>query len=484
MRNRLAIALTSALLALAAAGCTAFDFFGFEDNAPLHVIERPDGYNSTMFGSDIAPTTSVFEGDQVDLMGVSAGRGTPTVFYRLAAGGKLVDVEDPWRDHLLDNKTQAKLDGSGASLVGLPRWDRGDGEYRHGCVAIGEPEVADEHGRVTIHCEDDQLSYLEIMSSMSGIADDDQRHWFGHEMAAVRPVAGENWLLAVATTRVAVLFSTEVDHSAIAVPSFGSGEFLGEIEEIAAGRFGDGRIFVATTTVDASEVYRMHLFTQPSPGSAELDQVACVNRTGEAGFAGQMLAADLDGDGNDELLASAKHIPDRVEKVYVYDVIELADAGPTCNSDAPEPLVAIEPGDGPLNVKCEENCDFGTALAVGDIATDDDGPEVIVGAPGARVDGKGGAGAVFVYRGAELMAGGPVEVAGRVAHSSPSSAQRFGGGVAVAPMAGRNEVIIGMTGDGKLAIAFCTQVGEDIEKGADVTANASGTVVSTRCRPK
>jgi len=91
---------------------------------------------------------------------------------------------------------------------------------------------------------------------------------------------------------------------------------------------------------------------------------------------------------------------------------------------------------------------------------------------------------VFVYRGAELLATGAAEVAGRVADSAPEKGQRFGGGVAAAPMAGRVELLAGATGQGKLFIAYCTGVGEDIEAGADVTENAAGKVVSTRCRPR
>lgn len=483
-----AISLSAPLVACASAlvlaGCSSFDFFGFEDNAPLHVVERPDDYTSGSFGAEIAPTSLVTGDENMDLVGVSAGRGYPTVFYRLAAGGKLVDVEDPWRDFLLDSPTQAGIDGSGSSLVGLPRWDRGDGQYRLGCVAVGEPLVADENGRVTIVCEDEPMTLVEILSSASGITDDLQRRWFGHQLAAVRPLDGENWLLAVATERVAMVFSSATAHSQIAEPSYGSGEFLGEVSELAAGRLADGRIFLVVTAFDASEVYRMHLFVQDAPQGSSLPQVACVNRTGAEGFAGRMATGDLDRDGNDELLVSAAAIDGREEAVYLYDVLALADAGPTCNSDAPDPLTEIVPRDGPLAVTCEEGCGFGTALAIGDIATDDDGPEVIVGAPGAKVEGKRGAGAVYVFRGADVIAGGAVEVAGQVAHSSPSGGAGFGGGLAVAPMAGRNELLIGVTKKGQLVIAFCTGVGEDIEQGADVTSNASGTVVSTRCRPK
>ena len=38
-------------------------------------------------------------------------------------------------------------------------------------------------------------------------------------------------------------------------------------------------------------------------------------------------------------------------------------------------------------------------------------------------------------------------------------------------------------GKGKVFIAFCTGVGENLEAGGDVTTNAEGDVVSTRCRP-
>jgi hypothetical protein len=172
--------------------------------------------------------------------------------------------------------------------------------------------------------------------------------------------------------------------------------------------------------------------------------------------------------------------------VYVYRISDLAGAAPTCDGDAPAPIAMITPGGGPLDVDClaGEACDFGAALAVGDLATDDDGPELIVGAPGAKVDGIGDAGAAYVYRGADLLADGTAPVAGQVADSTPEENQRFGGGVAAAPMAGRAELLVGAVGKGRVFIAYCTGVGEDIEEGADVTRNATGEVVSTRCRPR
>jgi hypothetical protein len=474
------------ILCAAAAGlasCSAFDFFGFEDNAPLHVVERPEGYPSVHFGAEIAATTARIGGAESDFAAVSAGRGYPTIFYRLASAGKLVDVEDPWSDYLADNKAQAQADGSGASLVGMSLWDLGGGQVVSGCVAIGEPLAAGEMGRVMIVCEEEDLQ-ISILSSASGIVGDEQRRWFGHELAGIPPVGGQGWLLAVATRQSAVVFSNAVERSDPAVPSYGGADYPGDVIEVAAGRLDDQRFFVALTTSDGGDVSRIHLFTQDGPGSTALTQVACVDRDDAAGFGGSMVSGDLDRDGNDELIVSASATPGREEAVYVYEVSALEDAGPTCSGAAPDPVAELVAEDGPQKIKCGDGCDFGTALAVGDIATDDDGPELIVGAPGAKVDGVGGAGAVLVYRGRDLMADGTAEIAGQVTDSTPKGGQSFGGGVAVAPMAGRNELLIGVTNKGKLVIAFCTGVGENIQDGADVTSNASGTVVSTRCRPK
>ncbi len=479
-RARMALLLMVALSA-GLLGCSFFDFFGYQDDAPLHVIDRPSGYPSARFGAEIAPS-AIRSARNVDLVGVSAGEGYPTVFYRLAEDGDLVDIEDPW-DEYSKNTLQCETDGSGASLVGLPVW--GD-DLRTGCVAIGE---TGEPRQVVIYCPEDFHSEeitAAAVAAQDPVSDEDYLRRFGQQLAAIRPVEGQAWLLAAASEYFVVVCSAVGRCTDRLVPEFAGMQYPGEIVEIAAGRLSDGRIWVAATTVDDSAavaVSRLHLFVQDAPLSPVFTQAACVNRSGEPGFAGRMAAGDLDRDGSDELVVSASHAEGRLPAVYVYDPAELATAGPECSSDAPEPLATIEPGDGPLDVVCGDSCDFGTVLAVGDIATDDDGPEVIVGGPGATVDGVTGAGAVWIYRGAELITGGQAVVAGRVAHSSPVASSNFGGGLAVAPMAGRNELLAGMTGKGKLVVVFCTGVGEDLEAGGDVTTGAGGSVISTRCRP-
>jgi hypothetical protein len=475
---------TIVLLLALAAGCTALDFFGFRDDAPLHVVSRPDGYPTALFGAQIAPTF-YHEGDEIaDLVAVSGGRSTPTIFYRLSSGGDLVDVADPWDEYLMSDKGAAESAGSGAALAGLPTWaDRRDGALSlvTGCVAIGEPDAQNVH----VDCEQGGTE-LDLPGADTGEAD---VAGFGREVAAIRPTNGAGWLLAASSDRFVTVFSaaTSTDRSAPMYPAFDGGPDR-PIVEVAAGALADRRIFVAAATADEENGVppRVHLFLEDAPASPGFTEVACVDRPDEAGFGGAMTTGDLELDGDDELIVSAGAAEGRVDAVYVYEVADLAAAAPTCAGDAPGPTAIAVPGDGPLDVSCRPDgaCDFGAALAVGDLATDDGGPELIVGAPGARVDGKSGAGAVYVFRGADLMADGTAEVAGRVADSAPEKGQRFGGGVAAAAMAGREELIVGAIGKGKVFIAYCTGVGEDIEDGADVTSNARGKVVSTRCRPR
>jgi len=154
----------------------------------------------------------------------------------------------------------------------------------------------------------------------------------------------------------------------------------------------------------------------------------------------------------------------------------------TCVPDTIAHAAVLQPGEGDLDVECEEDCEFGTTLVAGDIATDVNGMELVVGAPGAEVDGVKEAGAIYIYSTGDGYRSA-VELSGQVSDSTPEGGHRFGGGLAVAPMAGRNELLVGVTGKGQVVIAFCTGVGTDIEEGGDITTNASGSLVSTRCRP-
>ncbi len=455
-------------------GCSFFNFFGYEEDTGLHVIERPKGYDNAKFGIELAPTST----PESDIFAVSAGRGHPTLFYRLSDSGDLVDVLDPMKQYLADSSdvTDVRSSGTGASLAGLPHWGSGS----RGCVAIGEPDA----NKVVINCEPG--------NSKKGITLSDEQE-FGHELAAIRPVEGGYWLLAAAAQYNVWVYSNherpDRNHSEAFIARTEGGARAGEVIEIAGGRL-DERFFVAVATFnEKSSRYQVYIFVQREAHSKEVNQVACIEHSKEPGFGGAMTTGDLDGDNKDELIVSAGQMADRENKVYIYDVAELVpapdatDVVDTCVvPDSIEHAAVLQPGEGDLDVECEENCDFGTTLVVGDIATDVDGMELVVGAPGAVVDGVKEAGAVYIYSTGDGY-GSTVELAGQISDSTPEGGHRFGGGLAVAPMAGRNELLVGVTGKGQVIIAFCTGVGTDIEEGGDITTNASGSLVSTRCRP-
>ena len=214
-----------------------------------------------------------------------------------------------------------------------------------------------------------------------------------------------------------------------------------------------------------------------------------------------MTTGDLDGDGMDELVVGAGAVKGRTNNVHIYDgsrfskryVEERLNQGaPGVCTGTVLPAATLTPSAGEYDIACGRDCGYGEALAIGDIATDDNGPELAVGARSADVEGETEAGAVYIYRGwqrsaaAAPGAGGAVfdqfKLASQVFDSTPKSGNNFGASVAIAPMAGRNELLIGVSGTGKVVVAFCTGVGEDIEAGGDVTRDKDGKVISTRCR--
>lgn len=489
------------LCALAAWGCSSLDFFSYRENTGLYAVEKPDGYGSAGFGSVIAATSTPDE----DFMAVSAGAGERTIFYRLADENGLENLETVHQRYPTNPDVSEGRDpgerGSSADLAGLPLWSQNDGgEYTPlmGCMAIGEPAI----GHVTVHCQSTPDAYYNIDTSGR------LSRQFGQQLAAVRPSeAGGQWLLAAAGEQAFAVYPTQNidDRSDPDGANEPASRPSDRIVELVAGRVqtpdapddpddaGRSLIFVAVTihNEDAGR-YRILVYAQDPDHLQNFTPIACLSDQPSHGLGGFMATGDLTGNESDELLASPAKIEGRANEVYLFSVEEMMErylngdgevAGGECEShyDGLEAQLAVlRPSEGE-GVVCEDGCDFGTALAVGDIATDDSGPEVIIGAKNADVDGVSKAGAVFVYRG--WRRGEAVQLASRVTDSTPKSGKAFGGQLAIAPMAGRNELLIGATNGGRVFVAFCTGVGEDIEDGADVTRNRDGKVVSTRCRP-
>jgi hypothetical protein len=481
------------LIAAMLSGCSAFDYLQYREDTGLMAVEKPDGYGSSKFGEVMAVSST----SDSDLLAVAAGEGHQTVIYEVALKGSIGKMQNPNDQYPanLDMSERSPGDrGSGASLAGLPLWMDSKGNPMTGCFAVGEPGA----NHVSVTCASQSDRYLDL-TPPEGVS----AKSFGLFMASVRPFQGSQWLLAVAGERRFGLFSSPNDtrgHSVMPEGPFPTGE---TISGLAAGRVLDpgsageaSVIYLAVATATASGRHKVYIFMQTEPLSADLQRVGCLEMPSEVGFGGAMTTGDLDGDGMDELVVSSGLVVGRSNNVHVFDGMVFAEqylAGPSI--DAPgsctttvSPMVTLTPQEGEYDIECRGECSFGTSLAIGDVATDDSGPELAIGARDADVEGEKGAGAVYIYRGWQRSAPAAgarydqVRLAGQVIDSAPVSGNELGASVAIGPVAGRNELFIGAAGTGKILVAFCTGVGRNIETGGDVTRDGDDKVVSTRCR--
>ncbi len=474
------------IAAILVLSCSSFDFLQYRENTGLYVVEKPDDYATMSFGTRIAASSD----ETQDYMAVSAGAGSSTLFYQLAEGNQLKTITTDMQDFpdVLDIAVAADAESrlSGASLTGLPVFAV-EGGLEKGCMAIGEPG----NSQVTIWCSTRSEEFFTIKGDQAG---------FGTITAPIKPGGGMQSLLVIGADKGFQVFSS------IRGNDFRSGfETIGgdgKVLAAAGGRIGtsesDGDVlYVAAATDDGA----VHLYLQSPSVPSNFYKAACLTNSKNKGFGGALAAGDLDGDGADELIVGSNPSASALDNtVRIFDVSAVLGSEAVASGDSPDdcididdgnlPLLAtLTPEEGDLGTACDvAGCGFGTAVTVGDIALDDDGPELIVGAFGATVDGVSSAGAVYIYRGWERTAKKgddlyeDAKLVGQVADSTPESGKEFGSAVAIAPMAGRNELLISATGEGRVFIAFCTGIGDNIEEGADVPRNGNGKLVSTRCR--
>ena len=468
-------------------GCSSLDFFSYRENTGLLTIEKPEGYGSIKFGARLASSSTA----GTDYMAVSGGEGQQVVLYKLTDEAKLDNLDSPWKRYPV-NKDKDKVlpeTGAGASLAGLPVFFN-NGKRVEGVLAIGQPI---SNSVMLFRPFDDKQVAFKSSNKQTG---------FGRVVSAIRPGVLDQWSLAVASNngfevvsdglksknKGETYYRTRTDP----VSKIGGKENL--VSALAGGWFGvvdqPDRLFVAATVSHDSDAGQVRIFGTDSADARAFSQIGCLTAADENGFGASLLAADMDGDGIDELLvgSSTENAVHIFNVQTVWDVSQATKGCLTLGEDI-DPLSTLKPEEGEWDVTCEKDCAFGTALALGEIATDNDGPELAVGAPGADVEGSNKAGAVYIYRGFEFEAedDGLTEVTGgklvgQVMTSSPKSDNRFGKSVIIAPAGGRSELIVGAPGAGKAYVVFCTDVGEDIEKGADVTHDGDGKTVSTRCR--
>ena len=103
---------TGMLVLIASTGCSSLNFFDYRENTGLYAVEKPDGYGSSMFGAQLATTST---GD-ADYMAVSAGRGKTTIFYQLTRDGVLRDLDDVFQRYPSTTEDSGDRNTSSRSL--------------------------------------------------------------------------------------------------------------------------------------------------------------------------------------------------------------------------------------------------------------------------------------------------------------------------------------------------------------------------------
>ena len=157
--------------------------------------------------------------------------------------------------------------------------------------------------------------------------------------------------------------------------------------------------------------------------------------------------------------------------VRVYDGAALPAEG-TCDGSWPVAAELACPS-AQNGAACDDASAFGSALAIGDLDGDGRG-ELIVGARTADVDDVGGAGAVWVFRGAAALSDLSAEVVA-LRHPSPGPGDMLGWAVAAAPgLDGRDELVASAPGRDRVYVFLCS--GLD----GDDPATTSG----MRCQPR
>lgn len=449
--------------ALVTAGCMfVTEFWALDDETPVVAFGRPSTYERSPFGAALAVRRVPTVDGEATLVAVSAGLGSATETYRWALGDRVesdrhlssicsplssaIDPSDPADESVCGGS------GTGAALLWLEEADGFlEGPCGGGALAIGQPnaglnalgEVV-SFGRLALHCVATERTIgvyrQESTTEHLGRA---LAHWPG----------GDRPLVAIGGDRVAWLAPVDrLMSPGDWVPVWAAphaDNAFGAV--LAAGRTSDGAGWLAVGAPHLAERsgdswLALVRDTDPDAGTAVHEVVGCRQDAGPTPLGNALAAADLDGDGNDELLAQT------AAGVAVFDGNDLAARGTAVGTSCdlePGPVTLVCPPGGEYGIRC--SADFGAALAVGDL--DGDGaPEVLVGDPGAEVAGAGRAGAVHVF----VRDGAGWRRDAALYDAAPSAGQRLGATLATGPVRGRTEPFVGAPGTGEVFVFYCS----------------------------
>jgi hypothetical protein len=196
-----------------------------------------------------------------------------------------------------------------------------------------------------------------------------------------------------------------------------------------------------------------------------------------AGFGSSLATEDADGDGLEDLILSSR--PDVAGR---YDAVAVISGARYDRPAGPAPsscigLAAMAPADHLLgvlrcldfeqrHVACGADPLFGASVAVGNV--DGEGmPEIIVGAPGAAVEGKEEAGSALIFSLESRDGTGSFPPLSALRVADPKAMSSLGASAAVLNIDGRDEIVLGMPGSSRFYVFYCSGVGSDTSPAGD-----------------
>jgi hypothetical protein len=457
-----AAALCLLALAAASAACTfKTRFWELREDAPLRSVPAPAGYMGDGFGRLLVPMSlHAGVGDipphlDGDYLAVAGYAPSELAVFRFAQDQDLENANLYYR-YPLDFNDEFFASDFAASVAPLPLWESVRGTCS-GCFVIGTPG----------------LSGMEIID-MEGFRDQatfallDSAGLFVDGLVALpdEPVRG----FAVGGIDGALVASADLASTQpLEIPA--GIDPPAEVTALSSASFGTASMpYLAMGSMGRAYVF---LYDDALPGYVLQE---CIEDS-TPGFGSSLATEDADGDGVEDLiLTSRADVAGRYDAVAVisgrrYD----RPAGPVPSSCIELPL--LTPADHllgvmrcsdfePREVTCGADPLFGAGLAVGNL--DASGmPEIIVGAPGAVVEGKEEAGSALIFSLDSRDGPGSLIPLAALRIAEPDHMDHLGASAAVLNIDGRDEIIVGMPGSSRFYVFYCSGAGSDTSPPGD-----------------